>query len=460
MKNKRDIFVFLVALAMLMIVAPAQIVAQGEQQNVRPSLAVFVVGMESNEVGDFLAILTGNELAKNERYNVITKSEAVQDKLKKIREYEQNGNVNEGELVEWGRQNNLSMLCLITSIKLDEYVFTAQLTDVKTNTLIGSSYYSSAELGGTELKKIAEWTANELMESLTEWLTKLEKAQSRRKAEQSRSGAVQSQSNATQSQNDATQSQSDATQSQSDATQSQSDATQSQSDATQSQSDATQSQSDAESDDRNIDIVYNDNGRKNGDTYNPDGIELVYVAGSGGTLGVQGFYIGKYEITQAQYQKVMGNNPSGFQAPDNPVENVSWNDTQEFLTKLNAMTGRNYRLPTEIEWVYAAKSGPKDDVYEYAGGNNVRKVARFSNNSKDRTHPVGSRSPNSIGIYDMSGNVWEWCQDYYDIDSYDRVIRGGGWGSDAEYCRITTRDFNYPNNRGANLGFRVALIEN
>jgi formylglycine-generating enzyme required for sulfatase activity len=418
-----------IALALLMIVAPVQIVAQGEQPNIKPSLAVFVVGMESNEVGDFLAILTGNELGKDDHYDVITKSEVVQEKLKEIREYEQKGNAIENELVQWGRQNNLSMLCLITSIKLDEYIFTAQLTDVKTNMLIGSSYYSCAELGGADLKKIAEWTANALTESLAEWLTKLEKAQSQRNAERTQRNAEQSQNN-----------------------------------AAQSQSEVTQSQSEAENDDRSNEIadeiVYNDNGRKNGDTYNPDGIELVYVASSGGRLGIQGFYIGKYEITQAQYQKVMGNNPSGFQAPDNPVENVSWNDTQEFLTKLNAMTGRNYRLPTEVEWVYAARSGPKDDIYEYAGGNNVRKVARFINNSKDRTNPVGSRSPNSNGIYEMSGNGWEWCQDDYDIDSYDRVIRGGGWGSDAEYCSITTRDFNYPNNRGANLGFRVVLIEN
>jgi formylglycine-generating enzyme required for sulfatase activity len=198
-------------------------------------------------------------------------------------------------------------------------------------------------------------------------------------------------------------------------------------------------------------------GRTNGDAYNPDGIELVYVEGSGSTFGIQGFYIGKYEVTQAQYQNVMGFNPSGSKAFDNPVENVSWFDTQEFFKKLNALTGRNYRLPTETEWMYAAKSGPKNDSYKYAGSNDLHDVAWFKSNSDRQPHTVGTKAPNSIGICDMSGNVWEWCQDNYGGENQLYVARGGCWGDSAGNCRVTMRGSSAPGTRGANLGFRVIL---
>jgi formylglycine-generating enzyme required for sulfatase activity len=198
-------------------------------------------------------------------------------------------------------------------------------------------------------------------------------------------------------------------------------------------------------------------GKKNGDAYNPDGIDLVYVEGTGGTLGMQGFYIGKYEITQAQYQRMTGSNPSSNKAPNNPVENVSWNDVQEFLSKLNAMTGRNYRLPTEEEWVYAANGGLKNDIYEYPGSNNIHEVAWFDGNSGNQTHLVGTKSPNSIGIYDMSGNVWEWCQDYYDSSGSRRVSCGGSYVSGADRCRVASRISISPGFHDAILGFRVVL---
>jgi formylglycine-generating enzyme required for sulfatase activity len=200
------------------------------------------------------------------------------------------------------------------------------------------------------------------------------------------------------------------------------------------------------------------NSRKtNGEVYNPDGIELVYVEGSGSTFGMKSFYIGKYEVTQVQYQNVMGFNPSGVKAFDNPVENVSWFDTQEFLKKLNALTGRNYRLPSENEWMYAAKSGSKNDSYKYAGSNEINDVAWFKGNSDRHPHPVGSKAPNSIGIYDMSGNVWEWCKDNADGNSELYVVRGGCWGDSAGNSRVTMRASSAPGTRGINLGFRVIL---
>jgi formylglycine-generating enzyme required for sulfatase activity len=203
--------------------------------------------------------------------------------------------------------------------------------------------------------------------------------------------------------------------------------------------------------------VHLNNGLKNGDIYDPDGIELIYVEGSGNAFGIQGFYIGKYEVTQAQYQNVTGINPSGFKAFNNPVENVSWHDTQEFFKKLNAITGRNYRLPTENEWMYAANGGRKNDSFKYAGSNNINDIAWFKSNSDHETHPVGTKAPNSIGIYDMSGNVWEWCLDSYGDDNLLNVARGGCWGDKADKCRITMRGNSSPDTRGSNLGFRVVL---
>lgn len=123
------------------------------------------------------------------------------------------------------------------------------------------------------------------------------------------------------------------------------------------------------------------------------------------------YYIGKYEVTQALWQVVMGNNPSDFKGDNFPVEKVSWNDCQAFITKLNGMTGRKFRLPTEAEWENAARGGRKSQAYQYCGSNNISDVAWYWDNNTGMTHPVGGKLPNELGIYDMSGNVLEWCQD-------------------------------------------------
>ena len=185
------------------------------------------------------------------------------------------------------------------------------------------------------------------------------------------------------------------------------------------------------------------------------------------TLG--DFYIGKYEVTQAQWKAVMGNNPSGFKGDDLPVENVSWNDAQEFIKKLNAATGKAYRLPTAAEWEYAARGGGQSRKYNYSGGNSVEDVAWYEGNSGSKTHPVGTKSANELGIHDMSGNVWEWMSDIYgnidgapNANSADRdkdmprIIRGGGWGSYARGVRVSNYFNNGPGNRYNILGFRLA----
>jgi hypothetical protein len=197
----------------------------------------------------------------------------------------------------------------------------------------------------------------------------------------------------------------------------------------------------------------------NGEVWNPDGIELVYVEGTGsGITAVKGFYIGKYEITQAQWKAVMGNNPSGFKGDNLPVENVSWNDVQKFILKLNDRTGKKYKLPTETEWNYAARGGNKSQNYEYSGSNTINNVAWYSGNSSNSTHPVGTKQPNELEIYDMTGNVWEWCEDWYDNSQQHRVLRGGSWGYIPQSCRISSRHGKTSDDCGNGSGFRLVLI--
>lgn len=149
---------------------------------------------------------------------------------------------------------------------------------------------------------------------------------------------------------------------------------------------------------------------------------------------VDGFSIGKYEVTQGQWRKVMGSNPSEFQRGDNyPVEQVSWDDAQEFIKKLNQQSGRRYRLPTEAEWEYAARSGGKQE--KYAGGDDVDAVAWYNLISDKSTHPVGQKQPNGLGIYDMSGNVEEWVQDYYHF--YDSERQSNPGGPSSGHSRVT-----------------------
>jgi len=189
---------------------------------------------------------------------------------------------------------------------------------------------------------------------------------------------------------------------------------------------------------------------------------------------VSDFYIGKYEVTQKEWREVMGSNPSYFKNCDEcPVETVSWDDIQSFLSKLNAKTGRTYRLPTEAEWEYAARGGSASRGYKYAGSNSLDEVAWYTSNSGSKTHPVGQKKANELGLYDMSGNVWEWCADDWHsnysgapstgrawIDSPRasyRVFRGGSWIDIALFCRVSYRFDSTPSYRGGNLGFRLAL---
>ncbi len=190
---------------------------------------------------------------------------------------------------------------------------------------------------------------------------------------------------------------------------------------------------------------------------------------------VRSFSLCRYEVTQAQWRAVMGSDPPElqFKGCDNcPVERVSWDDIQKFLKKLNQLTGKNYRLPTEAEWEYAARGGDQSGDYKYAGSNDIGEVAWYTSNSDSKTHPVGKKKKNELGLYDMSGNVYEWCQDTWH-DSYEgaptsgsawtsggeqnrRVVRGGSWSYNSDLCRSANRSGDVAVIRYISVGFRLA----
>ena len=191
------------------------------------------------------------------------------------------------------------------------------------------------------------------------------------------------------------------------------------------------------------------------------------------SVTLSSYYIGETEVTQELWEAVMGSNPSFYEGyPQRPVETVSWNDCQEFITKLNNLTGKNFRLPTEAEWEYAARGGNKSQGYKYSGSNTIVNVAWYTSNSGSETHDVKTKQANELGIYDMSGNVYEWCYDWYGIYSSSsqtnptgpssgshRVSRGGGWYDDAGSCRVSSRDGNSPDYGSNYLGLRLALSQ-
>ena len=192
---------------------------------------------------------------------------------------------------------------------------------------------------------------------------------------------------------------------------------------------------------------------------------------------VSTFWMGRFEVTQALWQAVMGNNPSNFKGDNLPVESVSWNECQTFLQRLNNRKGElglqgnmYFDLPTEAEWEFAARGGRNSGNYKYSGSDNIDYVAWHDDNSGSRTHPVGQKAKNELGLYDMTGNVFEWCKDRFgSYPSYAqtnptgptsgsyRVTRGGNWGRDARGSRVSFRHYNAPDSRYYTLGLRLVL---
>jgi len=185
------------------------------------------------------------------------------------------------------------------------------------------------------------------------------------------------------------------------------------------------------------------------------------------------YYICKYTVTQKEYKAIMGTNPSYHEGDDLPVTNITWADTQKFIAALNELTTHTFRLPTEAEWEFAARGGNSSHGYIFAGSNNLNEVAWYEANSDSLTHVVGQKKPNELGLYDMSGNVWEWCNDwahYYPEEAQTdpitgiipgtyRVLRGGSESSKAWWCSVFFRHWEDPAIRYNNLGFRVAYSE-
>lgn len=199
---------------------------------------------------------------------------------------------------------------------------------------------------------------------------------------------------------------------------------------------------------------------------------------------VNSFSIGKYPVTQGLWKAITGTtlqqhrNKTGAaltnsgESNNYPMFDVSWDDVQAFIAKLNRLTGKTYRLPTEAEWEYAARGGNKSRGFRFSGSNNLNDVAWFFENSGNNVHPVGTKNPNELGIYDMCGNVWEWCSDWYDTNYYGssptsnpkgpasgsyRIYRGGSWYNSASYCRMSARFSDLPDSHTSDLGFRIAL---
>ena len=227
-------------------------------------------------------------------------------------------------------------------------------------------------------------------------------------------------------------------------------------------------------------------------TFNVNGVEFKMIKVEGGTFSMgatseqtnynndekpvhsvtlSDYYIGETEVTQELWRAVMGSNPSWFKGNNQrPVESVSWDDCQKFIKKLNRWTGKEFRLPTEAEWEYAARGGKYSRGYKYSGSNNSDEVAWYGSNSGSKTHSVKTKKANELGLYDMSGNVWEWCNDWWGCyqsnsqtnptgpsEGGSRVIRGGGWGGSDGYVRVSDRRDGSPADRFDYYGLRLAL---
>ena len=202
-----------------------------------------------------------------------------------------------------------------------------------------------------------------------------------------------------------------------------------------------------------------------GSDFEPDGVPQHRVT-------LDDFYIGRHEVTQALWQEVMGNNPSQNRGDNLPVENVSWLDCMEFIKRLNELTGKQFRLPTEAEWEYACRGGSTGKGFAFKAGDSIDEIAWYAENSNEMTHPVATKAPNGLGIYDMVGNVEEWCSSRYSKtyfstrpttnpqgpttgDTYS--CRGGSFYCFAEQCFVWMNNGQYPECRRDDIGFRLAI---
>jgi formylglycine-generating enzyme required for sulfatase activity len=416
----------MISVCALLLVGAASMMTAGAQT--KPTLAVFVVG--DNTISSPLTTALGANLTSGGRYALTSASTG--SKLTELQAtYAAGGgsSIDRDALAVWGRTNNISAICLVVDDKKgNDHLFSAQLIDAKDSKLSGKGNYVRTNVAGGDATRVALALTQQLVGS------------GRR-----RSALVSARSYP------------------------------------------------AELD---IEMVFVEGGTfkigcngttdvqpTDGKCYSVDSRETPQR-----TISVSSFSIGKYEITRAQWLAVMKDHPTlanlGNWKDDDqlPIESVNWFDVDTaFLPRLRVLTGKQYRLPTNAEWEYAArgcKAGVCDN-YKYSGSDVVEDVAWYLSNSGSRTHPVGQKKPNGLGIYDMSGNVWVWCSDWYDVNYYkntltdgaanptgpssepssgsSRVIRGAAWGNNAIWPRVAARYYYSPSTRDGYVGIRVVL---
>jgi len=379
--------------------------AIAQEQRAKPTVAVYMAGQEPRGALGVHKVMGGElvkALSRSEKYTAVNRTDAILSLLDKEHVYQRSGAVNDAQIKTLGQQLGVQYLCIveISDLKGGTFYIEVQLVDVVTAEAVASATASSDLRTNNDMMIAAQYVARDLVGG-------------------GKGGAAQS---------------------------------------------------------------------KRGNVE----IEMVFVKGGTFMMGCSGknagncekdekpahkvtvgdFQIGKYEVTQKQWAQVMGGNPSHFKGDNLPVGKVSWYDVHEFIERLNTLTGKKYRLPTEAEWEFAARGGVKGTGFAFAGSNNPGDVAWYKSNGGGQCRAVGSKGSNELGLYDMSGNVWEWVNDwsanYNPSDARDpmgpttgnnRVLRGGSWPYDAHYCRVSYRNGSAPGNRGADVGFRLAISE-
>ncbi|MDR3187768.1 MAG: formylglycine-generating enzyme family protein [Prevotellaceae bacterium] len=377
--------------------------ARAQGSGNKPTLAVFVVGMD-NSLGNSLTTELGTKLINGGQY-ALTAVDVTgkRDELRAAYTTGGGSSIDRNALAAWGRANGISAICLVVDdVKGSDHMFYAQLIDTKDRKLSGKGSYIRTGVGSGELTRVSSALAQQL-----------------NGPERKRSAPAPTRNYP------------------------------------------------AELD---IEMVFVEGGTfEMGCTAEQTDCQSNEKPAHSVTL--RSYYIGKYEVTQKQWVTVMGSNPSTQKGDDQqPVDNVKWVDVDTFLMKLKQLTGKNYRLPTEAEWEYAARGGAKSQKYKFSGGDDFGEVAWCSLNSSSSSRPVGTRKPNELGIYDMTGNVWEWCSDWNGVYSSasvqdptgpatgsSRVFRGGGYKDGATWSRNAVRPTHPPTSSRVDLGFRVGL---